>query len=243
MQFRILWDQPEACPYRDGQTACLPLRLPLERVQPETFDQLLEEGDRRTGRMLYRTNCPACNACQPLRVPVKRFVPSRSQRRVWKANPDVEVRVGRPALNRDRLTLYNRHKMERGLSTSGQPLSPENYRAWLNDSCVDTREFAYYVADRLIGVTIVDAGRHAASSVYHYFDPDESRRSLGTWSVLKELQWCQENGLDWYYLGFYVSDCSHLVYKASYYPHQRKENGQWVEYESADSAGKKVTGS
>lgn len=237
MQFRILWDQPETCPYREGQIARLPLRMPMTAVRPEVFDLLLEEGDRRTGRMLYRTNCPACTSCHPLRVPVDRFEPTRSQRRVLKNNPDVELRVGKPALTRERLRMYNRHKMERGLSNSGLPLSPENYRAWLTDTCVDTREFQYYLGERLIGVTIVDLGLTAASSVYHYFDPDESRRSLGTYSVLRELEWCRQNGLTWYYMGFYVEDCSHLVYKANYYPHQRRANGRWTEYRNPEDPG------
>lgn len=210
----------------------------MRAMTPEDFDQMLEEGDRRTGRMLYRTNCPDCNACLPLRVPTDRFEPTRSQKRVWRNNEDVELKVGRPALTRERLRLFNRHKLERGLST--QALTPENYRSWLSDTCVDTREFQYYVDNRLIGVTIVDLGKTAASSVYHYFDPDESPRSLGTYSVLRELEWCKQQGIPWYYLGFFVEDCSHLVYKANYYPHQRRQDGIWWEYRDAKNPGIKL---
>src|SRR5690349_10675916 len=86
MLFRIVWDQPETCPYREGQVARLPLRLPPRKLSGEEFDRFLEEGDRRSGRMLYRTRCAACSACEPLRVPVAEFKPSRSQRRAWKRN-------------------------------------------------------------------------------------------------------------------------------------------------------------
>jgi arginine-tRNA-protein transferase len=127
--------------------------------------------------------------------------------------------------------------LERGLSQSGLALSPENYRAWLTDTCVDTREFQYYVGEKLIGVTIVDVGQTAASSVYHYFDPDESRRSLGTYSVLRELEWCKQQKIAWYYMGFYVADCSHLLYKANYYPHQRRADGKWFEYLDPEDPG------
>ena len=236
MQFRILWDQPEPCPYRDQQTARLPLRLPLRPLSNEDFDQLLEEGDRRSGRMLYRTACPSCTACHPLRIPVARFQPSRSQKRVLKGSTEIELRIGRPGLTRDRLRLFNRHKLERGLSSSGTPLSPEHYRSWLMDTCVDTREFQYLVAGKLIGISIVDLGHKSASSVYHYFDPDESKRSLGVYSALAEIAWCQQQGIDWYYLGFYVEDCQHLRYKGSYYPHQRKVDGVWQEFTAADAA-------
>lgn len=228
--FRTLWEQPEPCPYREGYTARLPLRRPNRLPSPEEFDRLLSEGDRRSGRMLYRTSCPACTACEPLRVPVDRFTPTRSQRRAARANGDVELRVGRPALTRERLELYNRHKLERGLSRSGEPMSDDHYRAWLLDTCADTREFTFLVAGRIVAVSIIDLGREAASSVYHYFDPDEAKRSLGVYSVLREIEWCREVGLRWYYLGLYVEECQHLRYKASYWPHQRLVNGAWVEF-------------
>ena len=230
MQFRILWNQPEPCPYREGYTAQLPLRLPLRRPTPEEFDKMLADGDRRSGRMVYRPTCPACTACEALRVPVDRFQPTRSQRRVWRGNPDVELRVGRPTLTSERLALYNRHKMERGLSRSGEPLSAESYRVWLMDTCTDTREFQFLVEGKVVAISIIDVGKDSASSVYHYFDPDVSKRSLGVYSIMREIEWCREQGIAWYYLGLYVEDCQHLSYKAAYWPNQRRINGDWIEF-------------
>jgi arginine-tRNA-protein transferase len=231
MVFRVVWDQLEDCPYRAGETARLPLRLPARTLTPDEFDLALEQGDRRNGRLLYRTRCPTCAACQPLRVPAARFRPTDSQRRAVRKNPDLRVEIGEPELSDERVALFNRHKSERGLSRSEEPLPAAHYRAWLVDTCVDSREFRYYVGERLVGVSILDVGRTAASSVYHYFDPDEGRRSIGVYSVVREIGWCAEQGLDWYYLGFYVSDCTHLAYKASYFPHQRKVDGAWVDVE------------
>ena len=88
-------------------------------------------------------------------------------------------------------------------------------------------EIRYLDAGRLVGLSILDLGRRAASSVYHCFDPAVARRSLGTYSVLAETQWCMERGLDWYYLGLYVAECRHLVYKARFGPHERLEDGVW----------------
>lgn len=232
MEYRIVWDQMEPCPYREGQVARLPLRLPLEPVSSEAFDALLEEGDRRSGRLLYRTRCPECDACKPLRVPVARFTPTKSHRRVLRKNEDVQVRVANPAVSAERLRLYNKHKLQRGLSRDGQELAASGYRAWLVDSCTRSRELHYLVAGRLIGVSVLDFGRRSVSSVYHYFDPEESRRSIGVYSVLKELELCKKYDFEWYYLGFYVDDCAHLNYKAEYLPHQRKIDGRWVDFEA-----------
>ncbi len=228
--FRVVWDQIEECPYRPEQLARLPLRLPSRMMTPDELDTRLALGERRSGRMVYRTQCPACTACEPLRVPVARFRPTTSQRRAWRRNEGVvHVEVGPPELSEERLALYNRHKLERGLSRTEEPLGPIGYRAWLVDTCVESREFRYFVGTKLIGVSIVDVGRTSASSVYHYFDPDESRRSLGVYSVLREIAWCAEAGLEWYYLGLYVEDCVHLAYKAAYNPHQRRIDGVWTD--------------
>ncbi len=241
MAFRVYWDSLEPCPYRDGQTARMPLRMPTEEIRPEQFDQLLAEGDRRNGIMLYRTRCPSCNACQPIRVPVNDFVPSPSQRRVLRRNEGaIRVEVGTPEVSARRLEIYNRHKLERGLSRTDQPMDATDYRMWLVNSCVDTREVRYFVDDRLVAISILDFGRDAVSSVYHYFDPDESWRSLGVYSAVTEIQMTRELGYHWYYLGFYVEDCNHLSYKAGYFPHQRRVNGHWRLYRSATDEGEVV---
>lgn len=231
MQFRVIWDQPEPCPYLPGRVARLPLRLPLTRLSPEAFDRMLAAGDRRSGRMLYRATCGECTECQALRVPVEQFQPTDAQRRAWRKNEGLlKVELGPPALTTAHLALYNRHKQERGLARSDEPLSAESYRHWLVSSCTETMEVSYRLDDRLVGVSIVDFGRRAASSVYHYFDPDEARRSIGVYSVLKEIEICRRSGIEWYYLGYFVRDCTHLSYKAGYWPHQRRVDGLWVDF-------------
>ncbi len=229
MEFRIVWDQPEDCPYLPGQTARLPLRIPDRRLMGADLDRQLEAGDRRTGRMLYKPRCPTCTACEPLRVAVADFTPTASQRRVWARNVgDVTVSIAPAGVDAQRLELYNRHKMERGLSKSGEPLTEESYRQWLVESCCDTVEVDYRVGGELVAVSLLDIGLTSASSVYHYFDPDHSRRSLGTFSAMAEMAWLREQGKHWYYFGLYVAACTHLAYKATYRPHERLVSGVWV---------------
>jgi arginine-tRNA-protein transferase len=142
----------------------------------------------------------------------------------------LRVERHRPSYTEAHLELYNRHAQERGLSLRESAATAADYRFFLVDTCVDTWELRYYAQDRLVAVSVVDVGRSAASSVYHYFDPDESWRSLGVYSVLKEVELCATLGLEWYYLGLYVEACRHLNYKAAYFPHQRRIDGRWQEF-------------
>ncbi len=225
---QLVHDAIEDCPYLDNQVARMPLRWQMRSLSGEELDAALASGDRRVGRMLYRTQCPSCSACEPLRVLVSEFQPSRSQRRVWSKNQDIKVTVGPAVYSEERLQLYNRHKIERGLSKDGKEMTPQGYEGWFLRSCVQTVEMCFELEGRLVGVSIVDVGARDTSSVYHFFDPDISDRSMGTFSALVELAWSRTRGGRYHYLGLYVGSCDRLNYKARFAPHERAIDGNWV---------------
>ena len=227
---QLVYQEIEPCPYLPEKEACMPLRWQMRPPVPEAFDQSLSEGDRRVGRMLYRTACPSCKACQAIRVPVKDFKLSRSLRKTLKKGSDITVELGPAIFTEERLTMYNRHKTERGLSTSDKLMTQKSYENWFIYSCADTREFRYYLGDSLIGISVVDFGKNDISSVYFFFDPDYSHYSLGTFSAVTEMLWMKARGMRYYYLGLYVAECAHLNYKARYHPHQRLIDGSWCDF-------------
>ena len=237
---QLVYQEIEACPYLPNRQACMPLRWQMRPPTPDEFDESLCEGDRRVGRMLYRTQCPSCNACEAIRVSVADFHPSKSLRRVWNSNQDVVVKLAPAVFSEDRLSMYNRHKIERGLSKTNRPMSRQSYDNWFLYSCADTREFRYFIDKKLVGISIVDFGRNDISSVYFFFDPDFSNRSLGTFSVLHEINWMRERGMRYYYLGLYVEDCANLNYKGRFYPHQRLINNKWHLFENAKTSREKA---
>lgn len=226
-RFVVVDATPHACPYLEGQRATLPLELPMDAVTPSEFDLLLEQGYRRSGPFVYRPRCGSCQACQALRVPVARFAPSRSQRSASRKNTDVMVEVGAAQADARRVALYNRHKRMRGLDQGEGSIDVRSYAQAYVESCTNTLEVRYLVDDELIALSILDVGKNSVSSVYHCFEPTESHRSLGVFSVCREIELCAEMGLDWYYLGLWVEDCARLAYKAQYHPHERLVNGVW----------------
>lgn len=225
----LVLDEPEPCPYLPGETARLPLRLPLQKLTPSEFDHRLAAGDRRSGPLLYTPNCPHCQACQSLRLNIHTFVPNRTQTRVFKRGQNLfRAVVQTPHVDDERLALYNRHRNERGL-THGDPsnLDQESYEQFLAISCCDTQEIAYYHQDRLAMVAIIDVGLHCVSAVYTYFDPALGKFSPGVYSVLYQVALCRVWQRPWLYLGYYVAGSRHMAYKGSYLPHERRIAGQW----------------
>jgi len=227
----VVFDMPHACSYLPERTARLPYRLPLDRLTPEQFDERLSEGDRRSGLHLYRTACPSCRCCEPIRLDVNCFRPDATQRRMKrKGDALLQVRIGEPLIDRQRVRLFNLHRDGRGLSRGDLPIDEREYADFLTDTCCDTLELSYWHQDELVAVAIADAGQIAISAVYCFYDPAFKLLSLGTYSILRHVELCQATRRRYLYLGFYVAESPHMVYKGRFRPHERLIGGQWREF-------------
>ncbi len=241
MDFELVDVVERECPYLAGRRTGWPMYQPIVPVTPERFDALLAQGYRRTSATLFRNQCPGCAACEQLRLPIARFRPSKSQRRVWRRSAgEIRIEVGPPQVSPQHLDLFQRHERERGLGRGGAPLTEAGYRHSFVRSCVSTQEVRYLLGDRLVAVSLLDVGRRSASSMYHYFDPQQAGRSLGVFSVLMEVELLRRLGFEWLYLGQYVAGCQPLAYKVQYHPHQRLQAGTWREFEKGQAEGRVV---
>ena len=224
----VVQDQLQSCPYRTNTTARMPLQLPVGKVTPEITDRLLETGYRRSGDFVYRTQCPACTECKPTRVPLDKFQMTGSMRRVFnRGERELTCQWGKPSVDSQRIEMFNRHRSERNLG-SGEVIDAASYGAFLTDSCCDTLELAVSHQDKLVAIAIIDVGVTSVSAVYTHFEPAASRYSLGTYAILKQIDWAIQNEKRYVYLGMYVADNPHLNYKARYAPQQRLQDGKWT---------------
>jgi len=217
-----------SCPY-------LPFRLSrseayvVDQLEGQVHERLLAFGFRRCGRVVYRPVCRQCQECVQLRVPVDQFRPTRSMRRVRRRNADVRVVVGTPVATSEKYALFTRYLDAQHDDTMERTY--ESFHGFLYDSPTETSECAYYLGQRLIGVGLVDRCPTGLSSVYMFFDPDESARSLGTFSVLWEIDYCRKLSVPYYYLGFYVAGCRTMSYKARFRPNQvLAGSDRWVSF-------------
>lgn len=224
----VVYDEPGACSYLEDQTWRLPLRLPVRMLTREEFGQRLDEGDRRQGRLLYRTACPSCSACEPIRLDVNHFTLSKSHRRVMRrGDARITTELGPTGVTEERAELYNLHKRGRDLMSGDHDAGLESYRSFLGESCCDSFEMRYRIDGELMGVAIVDRADNALSAVYFYWDPRFTSLSPGTYSILKQIELCKRLGLQYLYLGLYIAKSAPMSYKARFKPHQRLIDGDW----------------
>lgn len=228
----VVSDELHPCSYLPGRVARLPYRHPVRQLLPAEFDQRLAEGDRRTGMLLYRTQCPGCQACEPIRLDVETFRPNATQRREQRRGDALlTVHLGEPTVDTQRVALFNLHRQVRRLDRDDEPIDRDSYASFLVNSCCRTWELTYWHEQRLVAVAICDAGQTSLSAVYCYYDPHFRGVSLGTYSVLRQVEHCRQTGRRYLYLGFFVGQSPHMSYKANFHPHQRRIRGEWRDFE------------
>ncbi len=179
--------------------------------------------------MVYQPVCRGCRDCVPIRVPVETFRPNKSQRRCQRANGDLRIDVGPPALTDEKARLYGRYVASRHGAKDRDDEASE-LEAFLYRSPVDTLEFTYRSTDgALAAVGICDICPQSLSSVYFYFDPELARRGLGTFGSLVEIAYALSHRIPQYYLGYWVRGCRAMEYKRNFRPYELLgADGTWT---------------
>ena len=237
---RAIITDVDDCPYLEGREwrNCVVDATPLS---PAVHERLLDQNFRRMGHWLYRPICDECSECRSLRVPADAFVASRSQRRVRRRNNDVRLEIGRAVYSDDKRDLLERYLA--GRHEGPMTAEAEPTREFMFGSPFDTLGFSYFVDDRLVGYGLVDETPNVVSSLYFFFDPDESARSLGIYSALCEIDYAAQRGRQWYHPGFYVEGCRTMTYKRQFRPNEIMGQKGWRPLDPPPTSGRRTKGS
>ena len=201
---------------------------PRETVTPPLYQSLTDQGFRRSGSHLYRPHCGSCQACVPTRLPVQEFKLTRSQRRTLKRNSDLTVRVEEATFTKRHYHLYERYISLRHADGDMYPASEDQYRSFLLSPWSNSLFVSLYKDEQLLSVAVTDQQQHGLSAIYTFFEPTETKRSLGTLSILQQISLCQELELPYLYLGYWIRDCDKMAYKINYRPTELFVNNAWV---------------
>ena len=226
---RLVQFPPHPCSYLPDRVATTRGFL-AGKMPGDVYHRFMDAGFRRSGSLMYQTDCGICRECVPIRVPVARFAPSKSQRRAARDNADLAVSVARPELTDEKVDLYRKYVTHWHESNADGDLK-QSLHDFLYQSPVQTLEFCHRdPAGQLLAVGICDVCAESLSSVYFYFDPAHSSRSLGTAGAIFEIRWAGERNIPWYYLGFWVRGCDRMAYKSNYRPFELLDaDGLWRE--------------
>lgn len=230
VQIPLYRGEEAPCPYIQGKTELHAYAVFDKKELKPYSEEMNRVGFRRSMNTAYITICQGCRACQSVRVVVDDFRPSRSLRRVVRDSTDVRFCIEPSMYKEEHYALFRRYLARRhpqsDMNKTGAP-----YYARLV-SVVPKDAFllcAYDSADRLLAVTMVDDFDDGFSAVYSFFEPEQSKRSLGLMMIIELIRRAQETHKPYVYLGYYIAGVSNMTYKARFSPLERYDNatGSW----------------
>jgi len=186
-----------------------------ESVTLAQLDMLLADGWRHFGTHFFRYNLGVyedeIRRVIPLRIRLADLMLSKSQRRVLRRNSDLDVKVQPIEITDGTHDLFDRHKRR---FKSGVPDSIFDFVSLdAANGPTEGLEVSVRDGDKLVAASFFDVGKTSISSIYGIFDPDETSRSLGIFTMLKEIEYARDSGKTLYYHGYAYDGESFYDYK------------------------------
>ena len=193
----------------------------IEKASKRFATAVVNRGWRRFGKYFFYPICKGCNECKSLRINISEFKASKSQRRVIKKNINTQIIVQRPSLSRKYIRLYNKYHAWKSSKDSWRhrEISQKEYFENFVEGAHDFgKEVIYLIDGQIVGVDLIDIVDDGISSIYFYYDPDFADMSLGTYSLLYQIELAKKLKLPYIYLGYWVDGCKAFAYKTNFKP-------------------------
>lgn len=192
---------------------------------PRGFDKHMAAGRFHYNQFFWRYNRSGELRSLPLRIRLKDFRLSKSQKRILRINADLEIHNLPLDLNHldDLCKLFRRHKMRLGKNAPVEVKLPQGER---------NRKFCVFEDGKLIAASFFEMGTNTSHGYYCIFDPDIEWRSLGIFTMLKEIEYAREQGNEFYYLGYAFDKPTLYDYKKRFYGLESYDwkTGEWRKF-------------
>ncbi len=225
LQLYITAESP--CSYFDDRMSSNLVPDPQLHLNMPIYNQLIRHGFRRSGSHCYRPHCNHCQSCVACRLHVDAFISSRSQRRCLKNNIDLTMKVVGADFTEEYFTLYQHYLNSRHVDGSMAHPVEDDFRQFLFCDWCDTQFLEFRQNDKLVAVAVTDIVSNGVSAVYSFFDPGLQNRSLGTYCILKQIEYAKAQQRDYVYLGYWIDGHEKMHYKKNFKPLQLYIDEQW----------------
>lgn len=232
---------PSPCPYLKGQQERKVFTHLVGDRAPELNDLLTQGGFRRSQNIAYRPACETCRACISVRILADQFQPTRNMKRLNKLNADLIGFETDCEPTSEQYSLFRTYLDSRHRDGGMSDMTVLDYAMMVEDSHVNTKIIEYrrrgpdsFVTGQgegpLIAVALSDRMAEGYSMVYSFFDPEEEKRSLGTWMILDHIERTKQAGLPYVYLGYWVEGSQKMEYKTRFRPQEHLSGNGWTLY-------------
>lgn len=182
------------------------------------WENMLATGWRHNAMMFFRVSSQLDENDNkldilPLRYQLNQFEMSKSQRKVWRKNQDLTFKLVPLSIRDDMHFMFDQHIQRFKYNV---PHSIFDFVSYVPNKPFPTYQFEVYKLDKLIGCTFVDITPHTLSSTYAMFDLEESKRSLGIFTMLLEMVYALTYKKTFHYPGYAYLQPSYMDYKKQF---------------------------
>ncbi len=220
------FEENKQCPYFEDKKSDTRYKF-IQSCDTNTYSLMLQRGWRRFGRVHFVPECANCNECKTIRIDINNFKYSKSQKRLFSKNKDLDIYVQKPSLSIDHISLFNKyHKhMKNKKNWNDNLIEPSEYKASYVDGAGEFgKEILYFLNDKLIAVALCDITKDCMSSVYCFYDHDYEKRSLGKYSIITQISMAKQANIEHLFLGYWIKDHFSMGYKEDYQPFDILQN-------------------
>lgn len=228
---------PHHSAIQDPMSFCYVEKLHPHSLSPASLDWYLAKGWYRMGQNIFTTHF-LCFKTQLysaiwIRLRLSDFQFSKSQRKLLAKNAQLfEHRTAYRKLTQEKEILYHRYASDfNGRLSPSLRDSLEDYDDGMlfNTYELSVRQKAN---NELIAASYFDLGQASAASILGIYEPSMKEYSLGYYTMLLEIQFCLDNGFEYYYPGYVVPGYQRFDYKlrlgpAEYYD---LKTDQWLAF-------------
>jgi arginine-tRNA-protein transferase len=186
------------------------------RLTRSRYDQYLASGWFRGSVMLYKMDllCIDANVFSVvnIRLDLNKHTAKKRHRKIQrKVERQFNITCGPAKVTADKQRLYEQHK-SRFKGFIHQTLDEYLY-AGFHSTVFETMEICVYDDDRLIATSFFDLGDRSMASLLAIYDADYHAYSLGTYTMLKEIEFGKQTERKLYYPGYVLDLPSRFDYK------------------------------
>ncbi len=204
------------------------------KVSPRRMDVLWAAGWRHFGIQFYRYNLSFYEnrICRvfPLRIRLAAFSQSKNKRRILKKNQDLKTVIRPIEITVEKEILFELHKRRFKHSI---PSSLHDFLSFdaAHVPC-EALEVCVYDHEKLLAASFFDVGETAISGIYAMFNPNETTRSLGIYTMLLEIDFALNFSKKFYYQGYAYEGNSFYDYKKRFSAVEKFDwNGSWESFQ------------
>jgi leucyl-tRNA---protein transferase len=186
-------------------------------MSAKKWQKLLHTGWDRVGLEFFRVRFSYPNGAfgpayerMPLRYRLADFEFSKSQRKIWRQNADLRIVHAPARITPEKVALFKKWYLDRFQRDS-------ELDTWITEfPPVPMREIRVYKGKTLVACSFFDNTPQAQYSVLGFFDPAERQRSLGTFTLLAEIQRAIDLKKDYHYPGHAYMQAFMYEYKKNF---------------------------